>query len=224
MISYQLKRLYYLIFSPIMALNAFIYKILRAPGSGNNKTTKVQLGPGKNNYLAGWINLDSNLFTAKTDVWANISSKLPFRDDSVDIYYSHHVVEHLEELELHFHEMFRTLKKGGKIRVGGPNGDSAIAKFIENDLAWFPDFPDKKSSIGGRFENFVFCRKEHLTILTRSYLEEIASNAGFRNIRFCLLIKETNFPECINEVVLQKEWESDFNFPHTIIIEAEKPL
>lgn len=43
-----------------MALNAFIYKILCAPVSGNNKTTKVQLGPGKNYYLAGWINLGSN--------------------------------------------------------------------------------------------------------------------------------------------------------------------
>ena len=224
MLSYQLKRLYYVIFSPIMALNAFLYKIFRAPASRNNNNIKVQLGPGKNNYLTGWINLDSNLFTAKIDVWANISSTLPFRDESVDIYYSHHVIEHLEELDLHFREMFRTLKKGGKIRVGGPNGDSAIAKFAENDLAWFPDFPDKKASIGGRFENFVFCRKEHLTILTRSYLEEIAFNAGFQNIRFCLPIKETNFPENIDIVVLQKEWESDFDFPHTIIIEAEKSL
>ncbi len=55
-------------------------------------------------------------------------------------------------------------------------------------------------------------------------MEEIAFNGGFQNIRFCLPIKETNFPEDINNVVLQKEWESDFDFSHTIIIEAEKSL
>jgi hypothetical protein len=76
-------------------------------------------------------------------------------------------------------------------------------------------------SIGGQFENFIFCRQEHLTILTFSYLEELMLNAGFVNIRSCLPVKETHselFQEC-----LPKEFESDYVFPHTLIIEGEKP-
>jgi len=222
MLSYKFKRFYYFLFTPIMEANAAIFKVFRSPAKGNSSIIKVQLGPGRNNYLNGWLNVDSNKFTAKVDIWANISEKLPFQDESVDLFYSHHVIEHLPSLEEHFQEMFRSLKKGGKIRVGGPNGDSAIVKFSENDLSWFPDFPDKKLSIGGKFENFVFCRKEHLTILTKSYLEEIMHAIGFVNIRVCLPTKETNFAPLIDSNVLEKEWETDFIYPHTLIIEAEK--
>lgn len=222
MLSYKVKRFYYFLFTPIMEANALLYNLLRSPQKNNSQQIKVHLGPGRNNYLNGWINVDSNKFTAKVDLWANISEKLPFNDQSVDFFYSHHVIEHLPSLQLHFEEMYRSLKLGGKIRVGGPNGDSAIKKFLENDLEWFPDFPDKKLSIGGRFENFVFCRKEHLTILTQSYLEEILTNVGFVNIKVCLPTKSTNFPNWIDQTVLEKEWETDFEYPHTLIIEAEK--
>ena len=67
--------------------------------------------------------------------------------------------------------------------MAGPNGDSAIAKFVENDVEWFTDFPDKRRSIGGRHENFIVCRQEHLTILTKSFLEELLEDTGFVNIQ-----------------------------------------
>jgi hypothetical protein len=60
--------------------------------------------------------------------------------------------------------------------------------------AWFSDFPDSRSSIGGRFENFVFCRQEHLTILTPSFLEEIATEAGFKDVRVVQPITEPGIP------------------------------
>lgn len=206
-----------------MTINGIFYKIFRAPKSHNSNIIKVHLGPGKKNYLEGWLNIDSNIISAKIDVWADISDELPLKSESIDFIYSHHVIEHLTDLNKHFSEIYRTLKKGGKIRIGAPNGDSALIKFYENDLDWFPDFPDKRKSIGGRFENFIFCRKEHLTIITKSYLIEILENIGFTNISFCLPIKQTNFPEFVKEdEILSKEWESDFNFPHTIIVEAEK--
>ncbi|MCC6283252.1 MAG: methyltransferase, partial [Saprospiraceae bacterium] len=110
----------------------------------------------------------------------------------------------------------------GKIRIGGPNGDSAIKKFVEGDKSWFYDYPDKRQSIGGRFENFIFCRQEHLTILTQSFLQELLESAGFTNLRFCLPVKETNFPDFIDEMVLAKEWETTYDAPHTLLVEAEK--
>ena len=104
-----------------MRVNAKLYRALRAPRSGR---VKVHLGPGQRNYLAGWINVDANLLTAKIDVWADLTGGLPFRDATVDMFYSHHVIEHLPDAALAplFAEMYRCLKPGGCIRIVRPSG------------------------------------------------------------------------------------------------------
>jgi SAM-dependent methyltransferase len=222
MISRKTKAVFYAVAGPAMRLNGAIYRALRAPRSG---VVKVQLGPGRLHYLNGWINLDANLFTRNCDVWADFRNKLPFRDGSVDAFYSHHVIEHLQEnvMLFHFREMFRCLKPGGAFRVGGPNGDEAIRKFQEGDTDWFSDFPDKRESLGGRFSNFVLCRGEHLSILTFSWLREVASAAGFTSLKRCQPILETNFPNLFDQDVLKNEWESTPDAPHTLIVEGQKP-
>lgn len=183
---------------------------------------KVHLGPGQGKYIDGWVNVDANMFTGKCDVWANLQNPLPFHTGSVDAFYSHHMIEHLPNIQSHLAEVFRCLKPGGIYRIGGPNGDSAILKFTANDLAWFGDYPDKRKSIGGRFENFVFCRGEHLTILTYSLLEEFMREVGYVDITQSMPVKETNYPKIFNDC-LSKEYESDFSVPHTLIVEAKKP-
>ena len=222
MISRKTKALFYAVAGPVMRLNGVIYRRLRAPRSG---VVKVQLGPGREHYLDGWINLDANIFTKNCDVWADFRNKLPFPDRSVDAFYSHHVIEHLPDTSLafHFREIFRCLKNGGVFRVGGPNGDEAIRRFQEGDEKWFGDFPDKRESIGGRFSNFILCRGEHVSILTFSWLQELAFNAGFTSLRRCQPVTETNFPALFDRAVLNNEWESTPEAPHTLIVEGQKP-
>jgi hypothetical protein len=125
MLSRRLKAAYYVLMKYPMRLNGQLYKAVRAPSQTHGKPVLVHLGPGQKNYLEGWYNLDSNFISARSDVWANLEDPLPFRDGTVDIFYSHHVVEHLEDRLIvgHFKEMFRALKPGGAIRVCGPNGD-----------------------------------------------------------------------------------------------------
>jgi predicted SAM-dependent methyltransferase len=219
MLSRQAKAAFYALAGPLMAANGVIYRNFRAPRGGS---VRVHLGPGQRNYLPGWINMDANMFTTKCDVWADLRNPLPFRPDSLDAVYSHHVVEHLPSLEQHLRDVFRCLKPGGVYRLGGPHGDSAIRKFIEKDAAWFADYPDKRNSIGGRFENFIFCRREHVTILTHSYLEELMTQTGFVDLSVCLPTCETRMPELFNDC-LRLEDEKDFDTPHTLIIEARKP-
>jgi predicted SAM-dependent methyltransferase len=222
MISRTSKELFYTIAGPVMKLNGALYKKFRAPTSG---AVKVHLGPGQGNYLPGWINVDANMFTAKCDVWADFRSGLPFKSNTVDVIYSHHVIEHLQDsqLQFHFNEMFRCLKPGGVFRIAGPSGDGAVKKFQEGDLAWFSDFPDKRQSLGGRFANFILCRGEHMTILTFSWLEELARSAGFPELFLCAPIVKTNFSNLIGKDVLSKEWESTPDCPHTIVVESQKP-
>lgn len=219
MLSRKAKARFYAVAGPLMRINGIVYRYFWAPREG---IVKVQLGSGRKNYIEGWTNIDANIFTGKADVWADLRNPLPFHDESVDAMYSHHVVEHLPNLERHFGEVYRCLKPGGAYRVGGPNGDSAIAKFVENDKQWFGDFPDKRESIGGKLENFIFCRQEHLTILTYSFLEEIMTGVGFVDLRPCKPVTETGRPEMFEEC-LSKEHESDFDVPHTLIVEGKKP-
>lgn len=220
MMPRKLKALFFSCAGPFMFLNGLRHRY--ASFYSKSDQLKVQLGPGQKNYLDGWVNVDANMFTGKCDIWADLRNPLPFKNESVDVFYSHHVIEHLPNLPFHFKEMYRCLKPGGKIRVGGPNGDTAIKMFLENNLEWFSDFPERRESIGGRFENFIFCKGEHLTILTWSYLQELALGAGFKLSKVCQPIVETNYPQFIDSQVLSKEWESTPDHPHTIIIEAEK--
>ena len=216
MMSRSLKATFYSVAGPAMFLSGAVYRTLRAPRSGDNR---VHLGPGRDKYIPGWINVDANIFSGRADVWADLRNLLPFHDGTVDAFYSHHVIEHLPNLRLHFREVIRCLKPGGVYRVGGPNGDSAMRMFVANRSEWFCDFPDCRRSIGGRLENFVFCRGEHLTILTESYLRELMEEAGFGDIRVCRPIHETaagtTFLDC-----MKTEFESTPTMPHTLILEG----
>ena len=73
---------------------------------------RAHLGPGQNNYLEGWVNVDDNLVSSNPDIWADLRYKLPYPDDSLDAIYSHHVIEHLPDLDAHFEEIFRCLRPG----------------------------------------------------------------------------------------------------------------
>lgn len=220
MVSRSLKALYYKLFWLPMKMHGVLYKAFRAPRGG---VVKVHLGPGQKKYIEGWINLDANFISARKDVWVDLRNPLPFHDNTVDIFYSHHMIEHLPDsfLPFHFNEMFRCLKPGGIIRIAGPNGDSAMKKFMEGDLGWFGEWPDKRRSIGGRLVNFLLCRGEHLTILTYSYLEELAADAGFIKITQCQPA-ESKHTAIIEERVLAMENEPNPEVPHTLVIEAEK--
>lgn len=221
MLSRRQKQLFYDFMGPVLAVNGLRRRYLTSVKKDVDGRVKVHLGPGQKNYLEGWINIDANAFTGKCDIWADLRNPLPLRDSSVDALYSHHVIEHLPQLKNHFADAYRVLKPGGVYRVGGPNGDVAIRKFVEEDHSWFGDWPDKYSSIGGRFENFVFCRNEHLTILTYSFLNEIAQSAGFE-AGVEMLPRTTTGNMEIFGACLKKEREEDPQAPRTLLIEFTK--
>lgn len=221
MIPRWAKATYFSVWSPFMRLNALRHRLL--PNSSRRKFRRAHLGPGQRNYLNGWINVDANLVSSKPDVWADLRFKLPFPDDQLDCIYSHHVIEHLPNLDFHFREMFRCLKPGGVIRVGGPHGDNAMRAMQDGLHDWFGDWPLNRQSMGGRFENFIFCKGEHLTILTESFLIELAEQAGFEDVRICTP-GETEHPEVISKEVVAFEPNTNPGLPTTLMIEASKPL
>src|SRR5712692_7518280 len=131
MVSRSSKQLYYSLLSVPMRINGMVYRRLRQA----SHPVRAHLGCGRKHYLPGWVNVDANFLTAKIDLWANLEDGLPFRDDSVERFYSFHVIEHLPDKALapHFREMYRALIPGGAIRVGGPHIDNACLKLLQND-------------------------------------------------------------------------------------------
>ncbi len=220
MVPRWIKASYYAILSPIMRINAIRFR--HFPMHAGRDFLLAHLGPGQRNYIPGWINVDANLVSSKPDIWADLRFKLPFPDNFLDCIYSHHVIEHLPNLDFHFFEMFRCLKPGGVIRVGVPHGDNAMQAMMDERYEWFGDWPVKRKSIGGRFENFIFCKGEHLTILTRSFLTELSADAGFEEIKVCSP-GETIHSEIFSKQVLDLEPNTTPDLPKTLIIEAKKP-
>lgn len=218
MVPRTIKVAYYFFLAPVMRLNAWRHRVLPT----RLKLRRAHLGPGQKNYLIDWINVDANLVTSKPDIWADLRHQLPFPDQSLDAIYSHHVVEHLPDLDFHFREMFRVLRPGGKIRVGGPNGDAAMRAYLEGYGDWCGSWPTNRRSVGGRFENFIFCKGEHLTILTEGLLREIAEDSGFEQIEFTTSGKSRH--ENVFGDVFSKESESTPDLPKTLLVEAVKPI
>ena len=217
MMSYGAKRLFFACAGPLMFCNGWIYRNFRSPSAGD---LRVHLGPGQGKYIRGWVNVDANMFTGECDVWADLRNRLPFRDRSVTAFYSHHVIEHIPNIREHLRDVARCLEPGGVYRLAGPNGDSAIRKFIENDPDWFGDFPDKRRSIGGRLENFIYCRREHLTILTESFLRELMEDEGFINIQKRLPVNDSGYQALFDDC-MATEQEHDFDYPRTLVMEGE---
>lgn len=218
MLSRFAKATYYQLAGPLLAVSGAVYRRTRAPRSGESR---AHLGPGQAKYMPGWINVDANAFTAKCDVWADLRNPLPFHENSLKGVYSHHVVEHLPDVDGHFADVYRCLAPGGVYRVAGPHGDSAVRKFLEGDKGWFGDWPESRASIGGRLENFLLCKNEHLHILTESFLREVMQQAGFTEVKLHQPMRTTGYPDLFEDC-LGQEQESDFEAPHTLVLEGVK--
>lgn len=221
MLPRAVKAAFYVAAGPLMQVNGWIYRLCRAPSNADAGLVRVHLGPGQKAYLPGWINIDANMFTGQCDVWADLRNPLPFHSATVDAVYSHHVIEHLPNIEAHFREVYRILKPGGVYRIGGPNGDAAARKLIDGDRKWFYDWPDRYDSVGGGFVNFIFCRNEHLTMLTESFVRELGQRAGFGKAEKLLPVTETRSPLLFSDC-LATEHEQDFDTPHTLVMELVK--
>lgn len=219
MITNLSRRFYYQVMAVPMRLNNWRYRWLSAPTSG----LKVHLGCGQKHYLPGWINVDGNIVTAKPDLWINLDDPLPFRSNSVRIFYSNHVLEHFTENSLSqlLKEMYRCLEPGAGLRIGVPHAGNAFRMYAQGREDWFSsNFPRNRKSIGGRCDNFLLCANEHLSLFDYSYFEELLVPIGYVDLKECLPCRESAL---VGPDVLSFESESDFEVPHTLVVEAWKP-
>tara|TARA_B100001248_G_C27337556_1_gene434604 strand:+ start:123 stop:785 length:663 start_codon:yes stop_codon:yes gene_type:complete len=130
---------------------------------------KIHLGCGKN-ALDDFMNFDNNIFllfkhvpliekllglfnfvpkwfcefiaiAKKNDIrYCDASKRLPFKDSTVDLIYSCHMLEHLDKKESNtfFEESYRVLKDNGLMRIVVPDFNILIEKYKnDNDVENF---------------------------------------------------------------------------------------
>lgn len=96
-------------------------------------TLKLNLGSGKYN-LGDYINIDAVKQTEDTVV-GNILN-LDYKDSTVDVISSSHVIEHLTtpELDRFFYECHRMLKIGGQLEIIAPCMATVISKYCKGEV------------------------------------------------------------------------------------------
>ena len=82
-----------------------------------SKQNRLNIGAGLT-YIPGYINID---ISEKADLTLDLGvDKLPFEDNSVDLVFSYHTLEHISNYLFALSEIHRVLKHGGYFLVGLP--------------------------------------------------------------------------------------------------------
>lgn len=110
----------------------------------------------------------------------DLARSLPFRDKTVDVFYSSHFLEHLfrSDAERLLREMYSALKVGGLVRIAVPDLAHAIELY-------------GKGKAREMLENYFFVNDRSSYLAQHKYMYDFDSmqamlaEVGFRNIRRC---------------------------------------
>jgi SAM-dependent methyltransferase len=136
---------------------------------------KLHLGCGSK-ILKGFVNVDIQDIKGVDYSGVDASDLSRFEDDSFDLIYASHVLEHIPRTKTFFTllEWNRVLKPGGVLRIGVPDFDSTVKVYLrdndyENLLNWIYGGSEVKTNI--HYRQFTF-----------SGLKTLLIEAGFKRV------------------------------------------
>ena len=158
---------------------------------------------------------------------------LPLRDQSVDVVYSEHMIEHvpLDAARAMLKEVHRVLRPKGRIRIATPNMDNILhLKNRQLDGRELAYIRWSNREFGGELErtspqnpcyaiNRMFHAWGHKFIYDRATLAAVLNEAGLRDVRFC----EVGKSEVADLTDLERHGivvGEDFNLIETMVAEA----
>ena len=169
----------------------------------NRKKSKrlLDLGFDWRNPIDGFECL-SNFYTPNADYILDASKPMPFRDDSFDLIYASHVLEHIPwyQVEETLTEWVRILKPGGQLEVWVPDGYKicdALLKFEDTGTdvshldGYYECVPDKDPRFWANLRIFAHGDGKgnlsdpnwHRTLFTKSLLKECFERVGLVNVK-----------------------------------------
>jgi len=103
---------------------------------------KIDLGCGESKRK-GYLGVD-RLSIQGVDVHADLNEKLPFKNDIVDMLYSAHAIEYVNELDNIFSEIYRICKNGAIVEIILPHFSSYTAYHcnVRHIFRWYEGLGD----------------------------------------------------------------------------------
>ncbi|MFD8379075.1 class I SAM-dependent methyltransferase [Streptomyces sp. NPDC059679] len=162
-------------------------------GRINQKPSKVQIGGGSH-HIDGFFNIDA---VPPADLLWDIREGIPLQDDSVELFFSEHFLEHIDyprSAKNYIREAQRVLVPGGQIITGVPDAAFALSQYPgplnacdEMIERWYAK-RDCRSDINTRLDlvNLVFRDQDddpkytpHLWAYDHEKLAQLFTEAGF---------------------------------------------
>ncbi len=158
----------------------------KTTNSKSNSGIKVLHMAPEQCFLKPFKKLNHNYITADihspiADVKADLTS-LPFKDNSFDIIFCNHVLEHIQDDTKAMKELYRVMKKGGMGIFQVPQDLNRATTFEDNTII----DPRERAKIFGQYD--------HVRVYGRDYFEKLRS-VGF-------LVEEVNYSQHISEELI----------------------
>lgn len=135
---------------------------------------KLHLGCGKK-YIPGFIHIDVVDYDHINHI-ASIDNLSFIADESVDLIYNCHVLEHFKRQDVNrvLKEWNRVLKKGGILRTSVPDFEKIVEVYTK--------YKDLKMVIGPLFGRMDYLYNIHYNTFDFKTIEEELIKSGFKNI------------------------------------------
>ena len=140
----------------------------------NNKEIKLHLGCGEK-FIPGFLHLDTRKFS-HVDYVTSVDKLDMFRNDSVDLIYACHLLEHFKrnDTEKVLKEWYRVLKPGGILRIAVPDFEKLVEVYLK--------YKDLKLILGPLIGRQDYPENIHYRIFDFATLSEILKNVGFKEV------------------------------------------
>ena len=184
-----------------------------------NKVRKLHLGSTRN--ISGFLN--SQILG---NIPIDITKKLPFSKEEIDLIFSSHLLEHVHKKEIDFflYESFRVLKKNGINLIATPSLDKIVATcyFKKKNKKYLVDFTknfyNDKLIDNSHIFNLSFRAFGHRYIVDFNYMQNISKKIGYVS---CREIRVDQIPdELIKKYI--KKYKSQRWFSETSIYILKK--
>ncbi len=139
----------------------------------------LNLGCGNDTYGTDFVDLYPKRKEVKKVDFDN--EDLPYRNSTFDEIYSSFVFEHLKNPFHTLQEIYRVLKKGGRVRLYTDN--AGFLGFHTKKTFWWKVHNGDYNSLGGYGE-----KDQHFALFTPSHIESHFIEAGFQKVKVNLLL------------------------------------
>jgi predicted SAM-dependent methyltransferase len=207
-------------FIELMKFNQHAFQSVKRRYIGNlafkklssSQNLKLEFGSGSKKGTQGWTTID---IVSGADIEWNLLNPIPLSENSVDVIYSSHLLEHLSYKEMInvLNGWFRILKPNGKLMICVPDASHYLRAYHNSDTIqeFIPQFYQPAFNYHSAIDyiNYIaYMDGSHKHLFDQENLHAILQFVGFVNI------KERPFDPSLDSK--GHDWES-------IYAEAEKP-